>query len=154
MTKSHSRSMESRQIITPEQAQEFAQFAQGLPLPVTITWTSGKGRSLSQNALFHKWMHEIAEQSGDVDAHDMKGICHREFGLPIRLRNTQFAWVWEQTGARMTYEQQCNLLASGVLNISSGMTTGELKEYLDTVQRHFLLKGYDLTDPEKTAGRG
>lgn len=147
--------MSTREVITPEMGKALSDTVVGLTLPLSINWKRGvidctevKKRSLSQNAIFHKWMQELADQSGDMDAHDMKGVCHREFGLPIRLRSDQFAWIWNRTGAKLNYEKQCSLLASGVLNISSGMTTAELKEYLDTVQRHFLGKGYTLTNPD------
>lgn len=92
-------------------------------------------RSLSQNALVHVWFDEIAKHHGDRSALDVKGEMHRKFGLAIRLRNPQFAWVWHQTGAPLDYEKQCKLLACGALNVSSGMTTKELKEYADEIHR-------------------
>lgn len=116
--------------------------------PFRVTIAKGDKRSLNQNALLHKWYEQVARHQGDMTAADVKGICHREYGLPIRLRNNQFAWVWERSGAKMTYEQQCKFLASGVLNISSGMSTAELKEYLDTMQQAFLKQGVALVIPE------
>jgi hypothetical protein len=95
------------------------------------------------------WFGEIAAHFGDRTSMDVKGTCHREYGLTIRLRNEQFAWVWKQTGERLTYEQQCKLLGSGVLGVSSGMTTKELSEYLDAMGRDYRAQGVVLTQPEE-----
>ncbi len=110
-----------------------------------LTWK----RTLSQNSLLHMWIGEIAKHEGDT-ADGTKGRLHREIGLPIRLRNTQFAWVWGQTGAGLPYEKQCALLASGCLNVSSGMTTKELREYLDAIEVKYRAQGVALTNPEET----
>ena len=116
--------------------------------PFTATIAPGAPRTLSQNALLHVWFDEIARHNADLDATDMKGICHREWGLTIRLRDRQWAWVWEQTGAHLPYEKQCKLLASGVLNVSSGMSKPELTEYMNAIQQRFLPMGVQLTIPE------
>lgn len=109
-----------------------------------LTW----GRSLSQNALLHMWFAEIAKHYGDRTPDDVKGYCHQRWALPIRLQDKKFEWVWERSGAKLTYEQQCSLLASGVLGVSSGMTTAQLKRYLDEIGQHYRFEGVTLTDPE------
>jgi len=140
--------MPMRTAITPQDAGRIAEYIEGLPLPFTITVSEGEIRTVPQNSLFHQWMQELADQHGDLDEHDMKGICHREFGLPIRLQDEVFGWVWEKTGANLSYEKQCKLLASGALGLSSGMTTPQMKAYMDTIQRKYTEKGFRLTDPE------
>jgi hypothetical protein len=107
-----------------------------------------ESRTSQQNRTLHMWFGEIARQSDDLDATEIKGMCHRRWGLAIRLRDPQFAWVWKHSGENLNYEQQCSLLASGVLNVSSGMTMKELSEYLDGMSRYFRSNGYRLTDPE------
>jgi len=109
---------------------------------------AGESRTAQQNRTLHMWFGEIARQSGDQDALDVKGACHRRWGLAIKMRDPQFAWIWERTGAKLDYEKQCSLLASGVLNVSSSMTAKELSEYLDDMSRHYRTNGYYLTDPE------
>lgn len=84
-----------------------------------------------------------------MSAAQVKGELHREIGLAIRLRNPGFAWVWDQTGAQMDYERQCRFLASGVLNVSSGMTTTELREYLDAIKAKAAEAGWALTEPRQ-----
>lgn len=105
-------------------------------------------RTTQQNRTLHMWFGEIATQQADLDATEVKGMCHRRWGLAIKLRCPQFAWVWSNSGAHLSYEQQCSLLASGVLNVSSSMTVDELSEYLDAMSRHFRSDGVYLTDPE------
>lgn len=108
----------------------------------------GETRTAAQNRTLHMWFGQIAKHQGDVDADDIKGMCHRRWGLTIRLRDAQFAWMWERTGAALPYEKQCKMLASGILGVSSAMTAEELSEYLDGMARHFRSEGVRLTDPD------
>jgi len=140
---------ETRQIVTPEQAARLAEYFAGLTLPVTVIIKKGKIRTNEQNALLHKWYGEIARQLGDRDAIQVKGECHHAFALPIKRRDPQFNWIWQRTGEGLAYEQQCRLLASGVLNVSSTMTVPELSEYMDAMSRHYRAEGVKLTDPEE-----
>lgn len=105
-------------------------------------------RTSQQNRTLHMWFGEIAKHLEDWDAHGIKGVCHRKWGLTIRLRDPQFAWVWERSGKQMPYEKQCSLLASGILSVSSEMSTKELSEYMDAMFQHYTSEGIRLTDPE------
>lgn len=139
----------TRTIHTDEDWTKFLAFMGDMHPPYRITVMKGEGRSLDQNALLHLWLGEIATQSPDMNLIDIKGQCHRKYGLPIRLQDPQFAWVWERTGAKMNYEQQCAFLVSGVMNVSSGMTTKQLTEYLDAMEKDYRAKGFRLTDPKE-----
>ena len=140
--------MKPYRAVTKEHAERLAQMLVGLPLPFSLTIGDGDARSLSQNALIHKWFGEVARHFGDMTAAQIKGQCHHKHGLPIKRRNEQFAWVWNQTGEKLTYDQQCKYLASGTLNISSGMTVKELTEYMDAMKIYYAEQGVFLTDPE------
>ncbi len=105
-------------------------------------------RTGQQNRTIHMWFGEIARQRGDTDALEVKGECHRKWGLTIRLRCPKFAWMWRRTGEHLSYEDQCKFLASGVLNVSSRMSVKEFGEYMDGMMRHFRGQGIHLTDPE------
>lgn len=97
-----------------------------------------RSRSLEQNALLHLWFGEVARQSEGETLISIKGQAHRKYAVPIKLASDEkFAWVWKQTGALMDYERQCKFLASGVLNISSGMTKAELQSYLDAFSKDY-----------------
>lgn len=140
-------------IISGPRAHEVAhELVKVAPLDHSVTVAPPKTkRTPNQNRTLHMWFGEIAQQRDDWDASEVKGFCHRQWGLPIKLRDEQFAWVWSQSGQRLGYERQCALLASGVLNVSSSMTTKELKEYMDAMQRHFLGEGVRLTNPDREA---
>jgi len=119
-----------------------------MPYPFTASITTAANRTAHQNATLHMWFGEVARHQADLDANEIKGMCHRRWGLDIRMRCAKFAWVWERSGARLPYEKQCAMLASGVLNVSSEMDTKELSEYMDAMSRHFRKDGVPLTDPE------
>lgn len=137
-----------RHIVTRQEAERLAEFLVGLSLPFTVSWTEGGKRSLDQNALLHKWYGEIASQSRDMTAMQVKGQCHVAYGLPIRLRDEAFAWVWKHSGARLPYEKQCRLFERGTFAMTSAMTTKELSEYMDAMSAHYRAEGFMLTDPE------
>ena len=137
-----------RHIVTAKEAESLAKFIVGLPLPFTVNWSAGGKRSLDQNSLVHKWYGEVASQSRDMTAMQVKGQCHVAYGLPIRLRDEAFAWVWKQTGARLSYEKQCKLFERGTFAMTSAMTKKELSEYMDAMSAHYRAEGFRLTDPE------
>jgi len=134
--------------MTPDEAAHLADRLGRIPLPFTVTVGPAGVRTLSQNALLHKWFGEVAKQRGDVDMLDVKGECHQKWGLAIKRRCPQFAWIWAQTGAKLPHEKQCKLLASGNLNVSSSMTKPELSEYMDAMSREYRQRGFRLTDPD------
>lgn len=140
--------MPSYTCMTPDEAAHLADRLGRIPLPFTVTVGPAGVRTLSQNALLHKWFGEVAKQRGDVDMLDVKGECHQKWGLAIKRRCPQFAWIWAQTGAKLPHEKQCKLLASGNLNVSSSMTKPELSEYMDAMSREYRQKGFRLTDPD------
>lgn len=113
-----------------------------------------KNRTAAQNALLHKWFGEIAAQRGDVTRDQVKGQCHKKYGLPIRLENEVFAYLWGKTGALLSYEKQCILLASGEFKISSGMNVKQLSEYMDPMSRDYREQGVMLTDPNMRGYEG
>jgi hypothetical protein len=137
-----------RTALTATEAGRLAEWVEGLPTPFTLTFKEGKVRTLDQNALLHKWFGEIAKQKGDRTAMQVKGECHNEYALAIKMRDPQWAWVWVRTGAILDYEQQCRALTSGVFYVSSGMSVPELSEYMEAMSQAYRSKGFRLTDPE------
>lgn len=138
-----------RAITTKQQAERLVEYLTGLPLPFTVTVKEGEViRGLSANALLHKWYGEISKHRGDMSAADVKGECHQRWALNIRLRDAQFAWIWERTGALMDAEKQRKFLASGQLAVSKAMTPKELTEYMDEIEREFA-PTVALTQPEE-----
>jgi hypothetical protein len=125
-------------VMTADQAQRLVRNLAGLPLPFTVTVTEGEiKRTTAQNALIHQWFGQIAKHRGDCTMLDVKGECHHRWGLPIKMRYVQFAWIWERTGAHLDYEKQCAFLACPEIKVSSAMTVKELSEYMDAMQAHY-----------------
>lgn len=141
--------MQTRAVTTPEQAAKLAEWLVGLTVPFTLTVKEGRVRSLDQNALLHKWYGEIAAQSGDMTAAQVKGQAHVAFGVPIKMRDPIWARVWQKMFAPLTYEQQCFLFSHGILSMTRDMTTKELKEYLDAMAEHYRSQNFRLTEPEE-----
>lgn len=141
----------TRIITTDEDLHKLQRLLDAREKPFTVAIKAGKQRTGNQNRTLHMWFGEIAKQSPDMDAFDIKGICHREWGVTIKLRDPQWAWIWERTGANLSYEKQCSLLASGVLNVSSSMKPAELSEYMEAMQRVYRSRGFTLTEPKDKA---
>jgi hypothetical protein len=133
----------------PVDAQRFLMIFDRIEKPFTIAWTQGEKRSIPQNSIMHMWFDEIAKHLGDRTLKDVKGQCHHMWALDVRLKDPQFAWVWQRTGALMSYEQQCNLLASETLGVSSRMSKAEMREYLEQIRAHYAQQGIVLKDPEE-----
>lgn len=126
-----------------------------MPQPFNVMVKAGlpkETRTAAQNRLLHMWFGEIAKQSGDSTLGDVKGECHRRWGVSIRQRDIVFAWVWERTGSHLDYERQCKLLASGALNVSSKMNTAELSEYMTAIWNEYS-PHVGLTDPQELKWR-
>lgn len=109
-----------------------------------LTWN----RTKSQNALLHVWFGEIARHFGDRSAKQVKGDCHRDIGMTIKLRDDVFEWLWRRTGAGLDAERQSKYLASEAITFSSTMSVKDLSEYMDAIERHYTPKGVRLTERE------
>ena len=140
--------MTTRTAVTEKEAAALAEYLKGLTPPFTVTVREGKVRTTSQNALLHKWYGEIARHRGDITASEIKGMCHMEYGLPIKMRDAQWAFLWGHATARLDYEQKCKVMASGIFACTSSMTTKELSEYMDPMRRDYIEQGVRLTDSE------
>ena len=140
--------MKTIRVLSEQEAQRVASMITGLPLPFTITIGAGDTRTLSQNALIHKWFGQIAAHYGDMTAMQVKGECHVAYGVPIRRRDPVWSRVWERMFDGLTYEQQCFLFERGILAMTREMTVKQLTEYMDAMQAHYRAEGVPLTDPE------
>lgn len=119
-----------------------------LKLPLTVSWVQGEDRTRAQNSLLHQWFGQVAAHYGDRTMTDVKGDCHVEYGLAIRLRDPVFAWVWARTGAHLTPEEQRRFFAKKGLPMSSVMKLPELNEYMTAMSKDYRAEGVYLTDPE------
>lgn len=145
--------MKTYRVMTADQAQELACNLVGLPLPFSVTVTEGDiKRTIAQNSLLHQWYGQVARHQGDRTMLQVKGECHHRWGLPIKLRNPQWAWIWERSAGQLDYERQCKVLAAEetqIFHVSSSMSVKELSEYMDAMQAHYRGQGIALVDPDE-----
>lgn len=89
-------------------------------------------RSKAQNAVFHMWAEDVANATGD-DRHG--GRLKLQYFVPVLLRDDEaWAWVWQQTGAKLSYEKQVAFLGMpNVLGCTSRCNTKQFSEALDAL---------------------
>ena len=134
-----------RIVATPQEAERLAEYLSGLHVPFTVTVRPGKGRTLSQNALVHKWFSEIAEQTHE-SADQIKRECKYYQGCPILMaEDPQFVKFVENL-SHLTVEEK--IAAMDYVAVTSVMDTKQLGRFADAVQRKYLGQGLKLTDPE------
>lgn len=118
-------------------------------LPVTVTIMAGAKRSDAQNRLIQRWNGEIAEQRGDMSFEEVRAENKLRFGVPILRRDDPaFMETYDATFRPLPYEAKLKLFVALDPSITRNMTTKQLSEYCDTLQRHYLELGFRLTDPE------
>lgn len=138
--------METRQILTPEQAERLAHYITGLPLPLTVTIHEGAIRTNPQNALLWKWNEEIAKARGDVTAPDV----HREnkllIGCHILMRDDPGFRDFVTKLSGLAYGDK--LSAMDFISVTSRMTKKQMQEFMDSVSAKWSARGISLTIPE------
>lgn len=125
-----------------------------MPQPFTAAVSAGerRPRSMSQNALFHAWMGEIAKATHD-EAGSVKADCHIKWGIPIfRGEDDGYAdFIAAALGGRTRAEVK-RMIEAGYVPCTSLMTKGTLSRYMDAVWRHYS-PHVTLTDPEELKWR-
>lgn len=118
-------------------------------LPLTVTIIAGAKRSDAQNRLIQRWNGEIAEQRGDVTFEEVRAENKLRFGVPILRRDDpDFRETYDATFRPLPYEAKLKLFVALDPAVTRRMTTKQLSEYCDTLQRDYLEQGFSLTDPE------
>jgi hypothetical protein len=87
-------------------------------------------RSKAQNAVFHMWAGDVSAATGEAKH---GGRLKLQYFVPVLLRDdAKWAWVWRQTGAKLSYEQQVEFLGEpNVLGSTSRCTVAQFAEALD-----------------------
>ena len=130
-------------------------------LPCTVTVKDGYSRSLSQNSTVHMWFADVAKHFGDRDYIRVKAECNAQFGVPIRIREPLFAWVWENSLGKLDHEKQVafferqyRLEKSGdedegeIFYMTSKMSKPQMTEYMNAMSRTYSEMGVQLRWPE------
>ncbi len=140
--------MTTRVIRTHGDVAGLAKFIGSRKLPVTVTITAGAKRTDPQNRLIQRWNGEITEQRGDVDFEEVRAENKLRFGVPILRRDDEaFRVTYDETFRPLPYAAKLALFVQLDPAITRRMTTKQLSEYCDTLQRHYLEQGFRLTDP-------
>ena len=137
-----------RSATTPEQAGRLAEWVEGIPIPFTLTVKEGKVRTLSQNALLHKWFGEIAKQTHDT-ADQVKRECKFYQGCPILMADDPQFVAFLSNLKNLTVEEK--IAAMDYISVTSVMTTKQLSAMCDAVEAKYLPQGVRLTQPEAKA---
>lgn len=103
---------------------------------VRISASDSKPRSLSQNALAAVWYEQLARERGDTPE-GAKAECKLRFGVPIlRAQDEDFRSMYDAAIKHtMSYEQK--LAVMRFLPVTSLMSTDQLSQYLQDVQRGY-----------------
>jgi hypothetical protein len=133
-----------RQALTPEQAGRLAEWVEGLTPPFTLTMREGRVRSLSQNALLHKWFGEIARQTHST-ADQVKRECKFYQGCPILMADDPQFVAFLSHLKSLTIEQK--IAAMDYISVTSVMNTKQLSAMCDAVEAKYLPQGIRLTQP-------
>ena len=120
-------------------------FVSAQPLPATVSLTKGARRSLPQNSTLHLWTGQIAAETGQTQA-EAKAEIKLRFGLPIMERdNSEWVAKWHDLYAPLPYGMKLRLFEA--IPLTSLLTTRQMAEMMDAIQKEYLAQGIPLTDP-------
>ena len=133
----------------PGNVDALANMLRGRKMPITVTWAQGAPRSNLQNRLAQRWFTDIATQLGDQSHEDVRAECKLRFGVPIlRAENEAFRLSYDRVLKSLPYEQKLDAIKSFDLPVTRLMTSKQMTAFMDEMQRHWILQGVQLTDPE------
>lgn len=114
---------------------------------VRVKITTGKTRSIDQNAISHAWYEQLARELREDDALGWKCYCKLHHGVPIlRAEDEDFRATYDGAIRGLTYEQKLKVMK--VLPVTSLMTKAQLSKYLESIQTDFHKRGVWLQFPE------
>jgi hypothetical protein len=130
---------------------------------VRLTLSTGKDRSLDQNALWFAFYTRISNTKGDGGAADIqywRAFCKLRCGVPIlQVTNDSFRSQWEKLVLRnpafQNWEAQMNLMQDTMFGqdgfpVTRLMNTKQGKEYTESILRVFQDVYFDdLLDDKK-----
>jgi len=97
----------------------------------------GKGRSLSQNALQHVWALQVSRELSEHTAEEVRCYWKLHFGMPIlRGDDEEYNMYCNSVIDPLPYENKIKAMV--YWPVTQRMTTKQLSEYLEAVQRHYV----------------
>lgn len=114
---------------------------------LTVTVSEGKTRSVSQNSISHAFYEQVSRELREDSPLGVKSFCKLHFGVPIlRAEDDEFRAKYDKAVKPMAYEDK--LILMEWFPVTSLMTTPQLSQYLESVQRHYQRLGVWLEFPE------
>ena len=102
----------------------------------TVTINTGKKRTLNQNAISHAWYLQVSREEGEYTPENIKNLCKFHFGLPIlRGEDEEYNSYCADVIDPLPYENK--IKAMTYMPVTSFMSTKQLSEYMEHVQRHY-----------------
>lgn len=113
---------------------------------VTMNLSSGKARTLDQNAISHTWYERIAAELREDTALGVQSFCKLHFGVPIlRTEDADFREKYDAAVKPMTYVNK--LILMEWFPVTSLMKTPQLTQYLEAMRPHYGPLGVHLQFP-------
>jgi len=104
---------------------------------VTVTISTGKARTLNQNALLHAWCTQVALEEMEYTDNGVKCLCKLHIFLPIlRGEDAEFNATCEAVIDPLPYESK--IKAMEILPVTSLMKTKQLARGLEAMQLHYV----------------
>lgn len=118
-----------------------------------LKWTTGKKRSLDQNAQVHVWYEQLGRELREDDKAGWRRFCKLHLGVPIlRDADPDFRAFYDKALKHLPYELK--LAAMDYLPVTSLMAKPQMSAYHAAMQQHFADRyGVELKyrDPEQAA---
>lgn len=101
------------------------------------SYSTGKDRTLDQNAVSHVWYEQLARELREDDTLGWKCFCKLNYGVPILCaEDDDFREFYDASiGKLLSYEQK--LSAMKYLPVTRLMKVSQLSAYLKTMQEEF-----------------
>lgn len=130
---------------------KFLGFLKVQELPITVSVRAGVDRSISQNALAHKWFNEIATWLGDRDASEVRAYCKLNHGVKMLVtEDEEFRDKWHNmVKDRFNYEEKLALMLEPFdFPVTRLMSVKQMTRFMDAIYREFSAQGVPLTVPD------
>lgn len=139
----------TRVIKSREDASNLAKLIDARGYPQTVTVTAGESRSTLQNRLAQRWFSDIVRQLGDQTHDEVRAYCKLHFGVPIlRAENEAFKASYDRILKPLDYAEKLEAIRVFDFPITRLMSTKQMTQFMDAMQRHWSQQGVRLTNPE------
>jgi len=139
--------MSTRRVIRSiDDLRAWCSYLYTLTRPLRVAAIEGEDRSLDQNALAHKWFTEVGQQMGET-VDEVKARAKLDIGTIILCRDDpEFLAFCKKALGHLGRKDR--LEAMRYINVTSILTIGQMREFMDTFERMHRAEGLQLTHPD------